>query len=249
MDNWTRPPGTLDLQRGQVDIWRVSLDASTRLSTGLQTDSVKQITSTLSADEIARAARFHFPADRDHFIVAHASLRDILSRYLHCQPGELTFSVNQFGKPRVDNFTLEFNLSHSNDFALIAVAQQRKVGVDIERIRSDLELENITTRNFSKSEISELMGLSVEQRVTGFFNCWTRKEAYIKAHGLGLSFPLESFDVSLRPNEPAIIRATRPDQQEVARWTLFSLHVDSEYASAVAVEDENPQLRLWDWNK
>jgi 4'-phosphopantetheinyl transferase len=240
MDNWTSPPDALDLDTDHVDVWRIHLDP--------KTDSVKRVESTLSTDEIERAAKFHFPKDRDRFLAAHISLRDILARYLQCQPGELTFSVNQYGKPALDNHKLEFNLSHSGDFALIAVAGQRKVGVDMECIRSDMEVENIAARNFSKSELSELMALPLEQRVTGFFNCWTRKEAYIKAHGLGLSFPLENFDVSLTPNEPAILRATRPDQREAAHWTLLALEINPNYAGALAVEAETVEYRFWDWD-
>jgi 4'-phosphopantetheinyl transferase len=240
-DSWTSPPDTLDLEVDQVDVWRVSLN--------LESDSVKLIESALSADESTRAARFHFPTDRDRFMVAHRSLRDILGRYLLCEPDELTFSVNQYGKPALNDHKLEFNLSHSCDFALIAITQGRKVGVDVERIRSDMELENIASRNFSKNENSELMALPLEQRVTGFFNCWTRKEAYIKAHGLGLSLPLEDFDVSLTPNEPAILRATRPDQQEAARWSLRSLEVNPNYAGALVVEGMDLEFRLWDWHQ
>jgi len=247
-DNWTLPPDALDLKLHQVDIWRISLDASTPLSTSLQADSVKLIESTLSADETERAARFHFSADRDRFIIAHGCLRDILARYLHCKPGRLILSVNQYGKPVLEDYKLEFNLSHSGDFALVAITSERKVGVDIERIRSDMEFESIASRYFSQSEVSELLALTSEQKAHGFFNCWTRKEAYIKAHGLGLSLPLESFDVSLTPNEPVILRATRPDPQEAARWTLLSLEVDSGYVSAVAAEGKDLEFRLWDWN-
>lgn len=241
MDNWTVPPAQLELRNDQVDIWRVHLD--------IQSDSVKWIESILSADETERAGRFHFAPDRVRFMAAHGILRDILVRYLNYQPGNFTFSVNQYGKPALDNHKLEFNLSHASDFALIAVTLVRKVGVDVELIRSDVELENIAARNFSKAEISELMALPPQQRVAGFFNCWTRKEAYIKAHGLGLSFTLASFDVSLTPSQPAVLRATRPDHSEAARWTLLSLDVTPGYACAVAVEGTNPQLRLWDWHK
>jgi len=90
--------------------------------------------------------------------------------------------------------------------------------------------------------------LPLDQRETAFFTCWTRKEAYIKAQGLGLSLPLESFDVSLTPNEPAILRATRPDPQEAARWTLLPLDVDPCYQAAVAVETRNAEFKLWDWH-
>lgn len=239
-DNWISPPATLDLGIHHVDVWRISLH--------FQADSVKWIESTLSADETERAARFHFPADRDRFIAAHGSLRDILGRYLHCKPGELTFSINQYGKPVLKSHKLEFNLSHSSDFVLVAVTQGRKVGVDVERIRQGISSYVIARQYFSKSEVAELEALPLEKREVAFFTCWTRKEAYIKAQGSGLSLPLESFDVSLTPNEPAILRATRPDPQEAVRWTLLSLQVDPRYASAVVVEGKNLQFRLWNWN-
>ncbi len=197
-DNWTSPPDSLHIESRHVDVWRILLN--------LQADSVKLAESTLSADEAQRAARFHFPKDRDHFIVAHGILRQIIGCYLRRKPHELIFSVNQYGKPSLVDSNLEFNLSHSGDFALLAITQERKIGVDVEHIRNDMELENIASRNFSEVEVSELLALPPAQREVGFFNCWTRKEAYIKAHGLGLSLPLDSFDLSLAPDQPAILR-------------------------------------------
>lgn len=239
-NNWIAPPDSLKLESGHVDIWRISLN--------LTADSVKLLFSSLSADEIQRAIRFHFPADRDRFIAAHGILREILGRYLHCRPGDLAFSFNQYGKPALVNSNLEFNLSHSNDFALLAVTQGRKIGVDVEHIRTDMELESIARRNFSKIEVDELMSLPPEKREIGFFNCWTRKEAYIKAHGVGLSLPLDCFDVSLSPDQPAILRATRPHKQEASFWTLQSLDIDLHYAGALAAEGLDLDFRLWDWN-
>ncbi len=264
---WSYPPDVLDLQPHQVDVWRVALD--------LPIDSVKLMEASLSADESERAARFHFTADKDRFIAAHVCLRDILARYLHCEPGQLNFSVNDYGKPALHDHKLEFNLSHSGDFALVGITQERKVGVDVERIRQGISSQVIARQYFSKSEVAELQALPLEQRKIAFFTCWTRKEAYIKAQGLGLSLPLESFDVSLTPKEPAILRSTRPDPHEAARWVLHSPEIDSHYASAVAVEGaalpvlhlsltgqcqgaagpgslskgQDPAFRLWDWNR
>lgn len=256
---WIRPPENLDLTTDRVDVWRVHLSSTTPSE------------ASLSAEERQRAARFHFDADRDRYIVAHASLRDILARYLQCEPSELKFSTDEYGKPslnRSNDFSrfaklttdptgalrgvvttkdIEFNLSHSGDFALIAVTRGRKIGVDVEQIRADIDLENLARRNFSPREVSELMALPPEHRTLGFFHCWTRKEAYIKAQGLGLSLPLDSFDVSHAPNEPAILRATRPEANESARWSLHSLDVESNYAAALAVEGNGLEIRCWDW--
>jgi 4'-phosphopantetheinyl transferase len=237
---WLIPPADLDLKSHQVDIWRAQLN--------LPVDSLKLLESTLSEDERQRAARFHFPANRDRFIAAHGCLRDVLARYLHCETSQLSFSANHYGKPALNDHKLEFNLSHSGDYGLIAVVQERKVGVDVERIRQGISSQVIARQYFSKSEVAELLALSRNHWETGFFNCWTRKEAFIKARGLGLSLPLESFDVSLTPNEPAILRETRPDPQEAAHWILLSIEVDPRYAAAAAIEDQSPEFRLWDWN-
>jgi 4'-phosphopantetheinyl transferase len=238
-DAWLTPPEELGLQTDQAHIWRVYLD--------VPPDSVQPMESTLSADERERAAKFHFEQDRHRFIVAHASLRGILARYLRREPSQLNFSVNEYGKPFLSDHKIEFNLSHSGDFALIAVTRGRVVGIDVEQIHADVEIENLASRNFSPREASELMVLPPGQRTIGFFNCWTRKEAYIKAQGLGLSLPLDRFDVSLQPGESATLRATRPDANETALWTLLSLDVDSGYAGAVAVRGKDMEFRYWDW--
>jgi len=241
---WSAPPAVLDLASHQVDIWRARLD--------LPADSLQELEATLSADEIQRADRFHFQGDKDRFIAAHGCLRDILARYHHWEPGQLTFSANDYGKPALSTDLserrMDFNLSHSEDLALVAVAWERKVGVDLERMRQGISAQVIARQYFSKSEVTELLGLPSEQWQVGFFNCWTRKEAYIKAQGLGFSLPLESFDVSLGPNEPVILRATRPDPQEAARWTLLSLEVSPSYAAALAVDGGGLEFRFWDWD-
>jgi 4'-phosphopantetheinyl transferase len=175
-------------------------------------------------------------------------LREILAGYLRCEPSQLSFSVNAYQKPFLEDGGLEFNLSHSGDLALLAVTRARKVGVDVEWMRTGFEIEEIGGRFFSQSEMVELQVLPPAQRELGFFNCWTRKEAYLKAQGMGLTLPLNSFDVSLSPGQPAILRATRPDPAEAARWTLLSLEVGPGYAAAVAFEGHNVEVRLWDWS-
>jgi 4'-phosphopantetheinyl transferase len=240
-ENWSRPVEDVQLQQHQVDIWRVLLDPSA--------GSVTYFESTLSADESGRAARFHFEADRKRFILAHGCLRGILARYLRCEPRQVGFSVGEFGKPVLaPQRELEFNLSHSGDVALIAVARRHSVGIDVERIRPKMEVENIAGRFFSPAEFSDLMALPPDQREAGFFNAWTRKEAYIKAHGLGLSLPLDSFDVSLGPGEPTALRATRPDAMEADHWTLVSIEVASGYAGALAIRGQGLEFKYWDWN-
>jgi 4'-phosphopantetheinyl transferase len=237
--SWSPPAQVGFTTDRQVDIWRIRLD--------LPIHVIQQLQKSLPVEEAARAAQFYFPADQNRFIVSHASLRQILARYLHGEPSQLSFSVNAYRKPYLDGRGLEFNLSHSGDLALIAVTPIRKVGIDVEQMRPGFGTEDISRRFFSPSEVAELQSLPVEQREPAFFLCWTRKEAYIKAQGMGLTLPLDSFDVSLSPGEPALLRATRPDPGEAARWTLITLEVGPGYAAAVAVEGQNVGLQLWDW--
>ena len=238
--NWLTPPSDMNFGSDQTDVWRVFLD--------VPPDSVRWTTSILSADEIKRASRFHFEKDHHRFILSHASLRDILSRYLYQSPEDIQMVIGKHGKPAVLSKTqLDFNLSHSGNYALIAITKGRKVGVDVEKHRHDMEHEKIAHRFFSAKEIADWNALPNEDKIIGFFNCWTRKEAYIKAHGLGLLLPLDSFDVSLTPNEPAVLHATRPNKNEASQWTLLSLDVDEQHAGAVAVDGLDLDFRFWDW--
>ena len=238
--SWSPPPAAVDFTNDhQVDIWRIPLDLPMR--------SIKLLVKLLSTDETDRAARFYFPADQNRYMISHGSLRNILAFYLHCEPSRLSFSVNKYGKPSLVDGQLEFNLSHSGDLALLAITQERKIGVDVERMRTGISADILGGHYFSKADMVELQALPSEQREGAFFLCWTRKEAYIKAQGMGLSLPLDSFDVSLTPGRPALLRATRPDLGEAARWTLLSLSVGVGYEAAVAVEGHNLDFRLWDW--
>jgi 4'-phosphopantetheinyl transferase len=240
---WLPAPAVLEIEPHQVDIWRIQLDVSSHL--------LRVLEGILSTDEVERSACFHFPIHRDRFIAAHGCLRDTLTRYLPLDPRSLSFSINDYGKPSLSEaFSgrgLEFNLSHSGDFALVAVTLHRQVGVDVEFMREEDSREEIARRYFSEREVSDFLSVPPEGQNITFFNCWTRKEAYIKAHGLGLSLALDSFDVSLIPGEPAILRATRPNPQEAVRWTLKHLEVYPGYAGAVAVEGKDLEFRLWDW--
>jgi 4'-phosphopantetheinyl transferase len=237
---WSPHPEAWEVQLHQVDIWRIILD--------LSIDPAGSLESVLSRDEIQRAAKFHFPRDRNRFILAHRTLREILAQYLDCDPKQLVFSTNKYGKPSLTDSSFQFNLSHSGSLALLAVSPLHTVGIDVEQARPEVEIESLGRRFFSQSEHSELMALPREQRVAAFYRFWTLKEAYIKAHGLGLSLPLDSFDVSLISTKSGFLKATRPVPDEASRWTLSSLDVHPGYSGAVAVENTDPEFRYWDWN-
>jgi 4'-phosphopantetheinyl transferase len=242
---WCLPPSEMALSSAQVHVWRVSLEPDA--------SGVEQLQRNLSADELQRAARFHFPRDRRRFIVARGALRDILGRYLGMPPSDLDFCYSSYGKPALAHAPgeewLRFNVSHSHELALVAVTRDREVGVDLEYLRSDIACEEIAAHFFSGSERASLRALPTEVKHQAFFNCWTRKEAYIKAHGEGLSLPLDQFDVSLAPGEPAALLATRHDPRDAWRWSLQALMPGPGYAAAVVVEGQGWHLTCWQWRK
>jgi len=227
-----------------VHVWQASLDQpASRIDSYLD---------TLSADERARADRFHFVRDRGHFIVARGVLRSILGFYLNRAPGSLSFSYGSHGKPALESGSgsksIHFNLSHSHTTALYVMACDREVGIDLEFVRGNPHTEQIAERFFSPREILTLQALPPTSQRRGFFLCWTRKEAYIKARGEGLSLPLDQFDVSLTPGEPAELLSTRPDPLEAGRWSLKDLTLETPgYRAALAVEGTGWCLAMWQW--
>ncbi len=206
---------------------------------------------TLSPDEHTRADRFYFQKDRERFTIARGLLRIILGRYLNMEPCCLQFRYNPYGKPALANESggngLRFNLSHSDGLALYAITRGREIGVDIERIRPDLAEGQMAERFFSSREVKALRALPPSSQPVGFFNCWTRKEAYIKASGKGLTLPLDQFDVSLVPGEPAALLCVSGDPEESSRWCLQDSSPGPGYVAALAVEGHNWRLKCWQW--
>jgi len=212
---------------------------------------VGRFQNTLSVDEQLRAHRFYFRKDRERFVVARGLLRTILGRYLDRAPQNVAFTYNQYGKPSIVSKagaeSIRFNVSHSHGTALYAITRGLEIGVDLELIRDGLEVEQIATSFFSHREVSALCALPAEHRRHAFFLCWTRKEAYIKARGEGLSLPLDQFEVSLIPGEPAALMSTQPESGEAFRWSLQDLSLASGYVAAFAVEGRARSLCCWQW--
>ena len=205
----------------------------------------------LSSDEEERAGRFIFTLDRNNFVVTRGILRDILAQYLDCQPGEIHFKFEPQGKPVVslpDGSTqLEFNLAHSSGLLALAVSGGRKVGVDIERVRPLSDLEGIASHAFSSYEQKELSKLTGEEKYRGFFRCWTRKEAYLKARGDGLLVPLDTFDMSLAANNPIRMLSNRFDPDEVSLWSFYTFKPEKGFIGALAMQGQEvvPNFRRW----
>lgn len=238
---WRLPDGDMTLSSRDVHVWRASLSVSeTRLA---------DFQAILAADERARAAQFRNPLHGAHYTVARGVLRTLLGRYLNRQPQDVRFAYSKYGKPFLEDATetLHFNVSHSHELALYAFTQQREIGIDIEHIRPVSSRQQIAEQFFSANENRLLGALPAAQQVIGFFNCWTRKEAYIKAHGEGLSLPLDQFDVTLAPGKPAALLETRVAADSAERWALHALLPGANYVAALAVERHDWELSTWQW--
>jgi 4'-phosphopantetheinyl transferase len=205
---------------------------------------VERLYILLSDDERARAGRFRFVEHANRYTVARASLRRILSRYADVAPGLLRFNYTANGKPFLANTSTRFNLSHSSNLGVIAVTRDREIGVDVEQIRHDDDLLDISEHYFAPAERAVLRLLPAEERCFGFFRCWTRKEAYLKARGEGLSMDLHAFCVSLGPDEPAALLASAEGPAELQRWKFAHLDLQDGYAAALAVEGRECDLRF-----
>jgi len=240
---WRSPSEALVLGCDEVHVWRATLDQPP--------SQIQSLLHNLAADEQARAKRFYFERDRERFIVARGVLRAILSGYLNRVPESLSICYSSHGKPALagksDRDAIRFNVAHSHGVALYAVSRGREVGIDLERIRFDLAVAEIAERFFSRREVAMLRTLSIEAQFQAFFRCWTRKEAYIKALGQGLSLPLDQFDVSLAPGEPAALLGTQQYPSEASRWSLQELTPAPGYTAALAVEGHGWCLTCWQW--
>ncbi len=224
----TPPPlGPVD-----VHVWFRSLSASDL--------ELSECSTLLSSDEKDRAARFHFDIHRNRFMVARATLRRLLSAYTPARSQDLEFSYGEYGKPVLPDLDLHFNVSHSENCALFAFTRMGPVGVDLEVVRCIPEMLNLARQVFSVQEYEWLTQAPPDEQAIAFFRCWTRKEALVKAMGMGLSYPLQKFTVNFDAFRPAVVafdaRLDTPEQ-----WTLG--HVEPEKSVIGAIAIRNPSCR------
>ncbi|HYJ88972.1 MAG TPA: 4'-phosphopantetheinyl transferase superfamily protein [Pyrinomonadaceae bacterium] len=240
---WRLAPRRLTLERDAVHVWKISL-AQPRAPS-------RTLWNLLAPDERARAKGFHYPRHRDRFIVARGALRTILAGYIKAPAASLVFDHGPFGKPSliktVNPEWLCFNLSYSHEIALCAVTKSREVGIDIEFMREDFSSLDTAKRFFSRAEVAALCELPKRLQTIAFFHCWTRKEAYIKARGEGLSRPLDRFTVSLVPGRPAQLLENVDLPEETLRWKLDEIPIEARYVAAIALEAAPFTLYRWNW--
>ena len=238
---WQSPPDDLTLRPHETHVWLGSF------SKGI--DHLQALFSTLSGDERIRAERLGDSELRAHFIIGRGWLRSILARYLRIPAEAIQFCYGPQGKPALDDnlhsSSIHFNLAHSGDKALFGITQLSEIGVDIEWMKAFPGIDDIALRYFSTREYSEYSQLPAGMKLRGFYNCWTRKEACLKALGAGLAYPLDKFEVSLRPGQPAKILRMEDDLTATGQWALFDVPIHKDYAATLAIDACETTLYYW----
>jgi 4'-phosphopantetheinyl transferase len=231
----------VELPTDEIHIWYASLE-----------QPLSEFQRLLSADEKERAKRYYFEEDRRRFIVRRGILRTLLGNYLDIEPYQVQFCYGNNKKPGIADIfggrKVQFNLSHSRGLAIYAFTRTHEIGVDVEYIRDIPEMGKIAERFFSARENSAFQSLPESQKQEAFFNCWTRKEAFIKAIGDGLSYALDAFDVSLVPGEPATLIGIKGDSEEASRWSLRDLEPAAGFAAALTVKGRIERVYSRQWS-
>lgn len=234
---WTFPDERAFKADKSVHIWLIRYDKCLKSTDPFQ--------SALTEDELQRAKKFHFEIDYQRFVITRGLLKRVLAKMLGKTPLQIVLELNEFGKPSLKNDELFFNVSHSGNLGLIAVTDITSIGVDVEKYRKEMSTEDIARRFFSEKEVKDYLSLKKSDRLQGFFNCWTRKEAFIKAVGKGLSLPLRNFDVTLKPGQEAVITAIREPFDNPHNWELADLPVDKDYAAAFTIRAAKFETFFW----
>lgn len=232
-----------ELAPDEIHIWSIRLDPPA--------DVVERLGRSLASDEWERANRFRFDKHRRQYVVGRGALRALLAAYLRTRAEQVRFRYGDRGKPylaadlEAASDRLQFNLSNSDEMALVGFVRGGEIGVDIEFLKPMPDCEQISERFFSESERQVLRGLPADRKEEAFFNCWTRKEAYLKAVGTGLAAPLDSFDVTLAPGEPPRMLTLEGSAERAERWYFEHFRPAEQYIGALAIEGTPPGGGAW----
>jgi 4'-phosphopantetheinyl transferase len=215
----------------QVQLWPIELDTT-----------LGPFLDLLSGEESDRARRFHFPVHRRRFVVARGMLRTILGGWLGVAPAEVRFEYGANGKPALEGAAgPHFSVSHSEDWAVIALCDDRPLGIDLEKVRQLDDLAELAAMVFNDRERRQLQALTGDARTLAFFRGWSRKEAYFKATGAGLSAPLHSVTVDLAEQRPCILEI---DDDDPARWSMQDITAPPGFVAALAVPAARTQVTV-----
>ena len=237
---WSQPTAQLDLGPNDIHLWRILLDEAPGM--------VESFFHVLAEEEQERTQRYGCQATRGRFVVGRGLLRTILGDYLGQKPRAIEFTVNQAGKPILLGCSdVHFNVSHSHNLVVIAVTARCELGVDVERLRPFSNELGLAERYFSPRECRILRMLSPERRTEAFFHTWTRKEACLKALGVGLSYGLDQVEVSIYPEEPTRLVRLNGEENHAVPWSLLSLAPAPGYVGALALKAHGCRLSGWHW--
>src|SRR3972149_10251085 len=234
---WSVAPAKFTVAAGEVHVWLVRADDAAL--------GMACCENLLATAERERAARFKFEKDRRLYTVAHAALRSLLAGYLNVAPGDLEFEIGPRGKPRLaptfNKDSLEFNLSHSSEVALIAMNREREIGVDVEQVKKEFAFAEVAERCFTTREVSAIRALPEDLQRRAFYQCWTSKEAFLKAKGVGLSGELDEVEILIGDKGRVQVKSTLPG------WYLSELSPCDGYVGAVALEGYECDIRCYQW--
>ena len=242
---WKNPPYHPPLNCDRVHLWRANLDLSSTV--------VEQLASFLSKDEVARANKFRFPRHKRRFTVARGILRHLLGNYLQISPVAVNFNYGDRGKPSLaipfSNSSLQFNISHSHEYALYGFTYDYPLGVDLEYLRSMEDVAKIAQRFFSAQESQSIASLNGTEQHKAFFQLWTAKEAYLKATGIGLTGSLADVNICLDQND-SCLQAIHGNKQATANWSMYSYLPVANYVAAIAIKTKinQQQVDCWNWH-
>ena len=237
---WELPPENLFIAPSEVHIWRSDLQAPLTL--------FPQYEKVLSRDERIRAQKFHFQKDRNQYITGRGILRHLISLYTQIAPEKIKFEYSRFGKPSAPELpNLQFNLSHAGGRVIYAFTRNGEIGIDLEALRKGIEIAQIAKRFFATSEREAILALPEAQRAAAFFHCWTCKEAFIKAHGQGLSLPLDEFEVDINPDKPAALKAVHWAPSIIRTWDIHAFHPGENFFAALVTDHKIKEVKYYDW--
>lgn len=238
---WQHPPRKLQLSPDYIDVWKAPLNLPPA-----QLDKYRAI---LSRDEQQRSDKFKSEKRRREFIIGRGLLRMLIGQCLEMDPSVIEFAYSEHQKPYLPvtalGIPVTFNLSHSHDLALVALALERRIGIDIEYLRPDVDFRKLAGRFFSEQESRSLQDYEGVRLAAAFFACWTRKEALLKAIGEGIAFGLADFSVSVNPQDQVVSLHTHWDEAEAARWSIINFALERDYAAAVAASGTRYKVRRW----